>query len=263
MPFRIPGPVAIYFAVIRETYGFQRKSAEISTERFKKITGIEHRNNIYRAIQQAIESKLITAIKNDGKKYPTYSIQKNYSKWSCAIKNDVAIKNDGASNQKRWRKQSKMMAVCMLKKPSKETSKEKRIPPPASAGTPTGGATPEQPEHIQRKKQLPPDFTLTDDLTSYARSQGLNVDIESVFAHFCDYHLAKGSTMLDWTAAWRTWVRNELRFSAKRKSYTDERKAGVDRTMKIFEERERERQREEQEEANGRNIRTDDCLLPD
>lgn len=30
---------------------------------------------------------------------------------------------------------------------------------------------------------------------------------------FVDYHLAKGSRMADWTAAWRTWVRNGKRFA--------------------------------------------------
>ena len=66
MPCRVPGPMAIFLAVMRETYGFNRKSVEISTERFKKLTGIEHRNNIYRAIKEAVECNLISAIKNDG-----------------------------------------------------------------------------------------------------------------------------------------------------------------------------------------------------
>jgi hypothetical protein len=42
MPCRVPGPMAIFLAVMRETYGFNRKSAEISTERLKKLTGIDN-----------------------------------------------------------------------------------------------------------------------------------------------------------------------------------------------------------------------------
>ena len=207
MPCRIPGPVAIFLAVMRETYGFGRKSAEITTERFKKITGIEHRNNIYRAIKEAIELNLIKAIKNDGRNTVTYSVQKNYLKWNKQSKMMAAIKNDGDSNQKRLLQQSKMMAVCMLKKPSKETSKEKELGQLSPAQQ-------KQPEEKQkRRRQLPPDFELTDDLNKFAIQQGINGGISLVFANFCDHHRAKGSAMLDWDAAWRTWVRNEVKFS--------------------------------------------------
>ena len=132
MPFRIPGPVSIYFAVMRETYGFSRKSAEISTERFKQITGISKRQNIHRAIKEAIQSHLINVIINDYKKYPTYSIQKNSSRWSSVIKNDYR-------NQKRLRSSSKMITPVIknddtlyVKETSKETSKETTPTPPES-----------------------------------------------------------------------------------------------------------------------------------
>jgi phage replication O-like protein O len=80
MPYHIPNPILIFLAVMRETYGFSRKSSEISTKRFREITGIEHRNNIYRAIKEAVNSHLIIAITSDGKSNATYSINKNYKK---------------------------------------------------------------------------------------------------------------------------------------------------------------------------------------
>ena len=81
-------------------------------------------------------------------------------------------------------------------------------PPPARDPLPEN----QKPE--KRRRQLPADFTLTNDLKTYAEGQGLNGNrVESVFAHFCDHHRAKGTVMLDWKAAWRTWVRNEKRFN--------------------------------------------------
>jgi phage replication O-like protein O len=96
MPFRIPDPVKIFMAVMRETYGYSgRKSAEISTEKFRKITGINKRQNIYKAIRQALETKLINVIKNDYRTNSTYSINKKYEQWASVIKNDTrVIKND-------------------------------------------------------------------------------------------------------------------------------------------------------------------------
>lgn len=39
------------------------------------------------------------------------------------------------------------------------------------------------------------------------------VDLERAFPAFCDHHAAKGSRFLDWSAALRTWIRNEAKFS--------------------------------------------------
>jgi uncharacterized protein YdaU (DUF1376 family) len=62
----------------------------------------------------------------------------------------------------------------------------------------------------KRRKQLPDDF--------YPDATGLNaagqkgVDVAVELQKFRDYHAARGSVMLDWQAAWRTWVGN-VRFT--------------------------------------------------
>ena len=62
----------------------------------------------------------------------------------------------------------------------------------------------------KRRKQLPDDF--------YPDATGLNaagqkgVDVAVELQKFRDYHAARGSVMLDWQAAWRTWVGN-VRFA--------------------------------------------------
>tara|TARA_R100000951_G_scaffold113678_1_gene116184 strand:- start:3620 stop:4321 length:702 start_codon:yes stop_codon:yes gene_type:complete len=40
-----------------------------------------------------------------------------------------------------------------------------------------------------------------------------NLDANDVTEHFRDHHLAKGSTMKDWDAAFRTWLRNAAKFN--------------------------------------------------
>jgi uncharacterized protein YdaU (DUF1376 family) len=62
----------------------------------------------------------------------------------------------------------------------------------------------------KRRRQLPDDF--------YPDSTGLNaagqkgVDVAVELQKFRDYHASRGSVMLDWQAAWRTWVGN-VRFT--------------------------------------------------
>lgn len=70
-------------------------------------------------------------------------------------------------------------------------------------------------EARSRARPLPADFDLTEEREAYARVQGLN-DAPSVFAHFADYHKAKGSTFKDWDAAWRTWCRREAGYIRER-----------------------------------------------
>jgi hypothetical protein len=65
-----------------------------------------------------------------------------------------------------------------------------------------------------RAHRLPDDFKLSQEAVAYAGEHGLNAS--DLFAPFCDHHRAKGNAMVDWTAAWRTWVRNEVKFSKNR-----------------------------------------------
>lgn len=62
---------------------------------------------------------------------------------------------------------------------------------------------------------VPDSFVVTTELYEWAiASLGLQrgvVDQET--DKFLDYHRAKGSTMKDWVAAWRNWMRNSLTFT--------------------------------------------------
>jgi len=62
----------------------------------------------------------------------------------------------------------------------------------------------------KRATQLPESFF--PDETGQALARELRVS-QSELEKFRDYHTAKGSTMKDWQAAWRTWVRNAAKFS--------------------------------------------------
>jgi hypothetical protein len=64
----------------------------------------------------------------------------------------------------------------------------------------------------KRARQIPADFTVTDDMRSWAASHMPGVSVDAETENFIDYHRAKGSTMKDWTAAWRTWMRNAVKF---------------------------------------------------
>ncbi len=136
----------------------------------------------------------------------------------------------------------------------KNEKNEKNVKEEKERGSETADPPPARPtEQTPKKKrqQLPHSFSLTKGLIAYASSQGLNGDIPQVFAHFCDHHRAKGTVMLDWTAAWRTWVRNEIKFNSRKNkpgANTTGKREGLQRTMEMFARREHERRAIEAED---------------
>lgn len=65
----------------------------------------------------------------------------------------------------------------------------------------------------KRKSQLPDDFFPDETGVNKATEAGILVDQE--LERFRDFHKGRGSTMLDWQAAWRTWVGNAVKFAAR------------------------------------------------
>jgi hypothetical protein len=65
-----------------------------------------------------------------------------------------------------------------------------------------------------RGQQLPADYKLSEAQMHWTRVGHPSVKIQHEFEQFTDYHRAKGTVMKDWDAAWRTWVRNAVKFAA-------------------------------------------------
>lgn len=72
-----------------------------------------------------------------------------------------------------------------------------------------------------RARRLPEDWSLTPEHIRAAEKKGLGAARAAVEAEkFCDYHRAKGTRMLDWMAAWRTWLGNAVTFDGRRSTTT-------------------------------------------
>lgn len=64
----------------------------------------------------------------------------------------------------------------------------------------------------KRKTKTPDLLPITEAMTEWAKANGITCDLAAATAQMLDHHRAKGSTMIDWTAAWRTWMSNTKRF---------------------------------------------------
>jgi hypothetical protein len=74
--------------------------------------------------------------------------------------------------------------------------------------------TPSLPRKPKRATAYPADFYPNETGEQVATQGG--VSIPSELEKFRDYHLARGSTMKDWQAAWRTWARNAAKFAQEK-----------------------------------------------
>ncbi len=63
---------------------------------------------------------------------------------------------------------------------------------------------------LKRATQLPPDFYPNATGVSYAEAKKIDLAVE--LESFCNWHKAKGTTMKDWQAAWRTWCDKAVGF---------------------------------------------------
>jgi len=79
----------ILLAIIRKTYGWNKKKDRISLSQFAKITGIR-KSHISRTLSKLVEKNIVTRTGNvthsGNQRNITYSFQKNYEEWKALPK---------------------------------------------------------------------------------------------------------------------------------------------------------------------------------
>ncbi len=92
--------------------------------------------------------------------------------------------------------------------------------PPETTGAVPVAASPEEDlelpkslpkSRLKRATQVPEDFELTPELQVWASGVGFRGDLVAETSQFLDYYRATGRNMKDWTAAWRSWIRKEVK----------------------------------------------------
>jgi hypothetical protein len=72
---------------------------------------------------------------------------------------------------------------------------------------------------------IPDDFAIDDSMRLWADEKCPSVNLESETEHWIDWAKANGKTFKDHKAAWRTWMRNSVKFrrggaQQQRETYT-------------------------------------------
>ncbi len=69
-------------------------------------------------------------------------------------------------------------------------------------------------KHTSRRTLIPEDFEADDQIMELVAQRGWP-DPRLEVVKFRDYHIAHGTLMADWQAAFRTWLNNAVGFGAK------------------------------------------------
>ena len=88
----------IFWAILRKTYGWHKKSDWISLSQFIELTGLI-KPDIIRAIKKLIKKNIITQTGND--KGKEYSINKHYTKWNSLPKQVIVTQTGNKSLPKQ------------------------------------------------------------------------------------------------------------------------------------------------------------------
>jgi phage replication O-like protein O len=95
----LPGrELRVVMAVMRKTYGYGQKSAEISFAELCALSGIPHRQNLMRVLV-ALESQRIVHIQRRGTRPSVYEVNKDFEAWTVTPEGDRTVTSEGYSRQ--------------------------------------------------------------------------------------------------------------------------------------------------------------------
>jgi hypothetical protein len=94
-----------------------------------------------------------------------------------------------------------------------DPAQQLRPPCAAVAPEPLMNQVQEPTKALARRTRVPEPFLITDEMRAWAQSKSITLDLDSETEQFLDYHRGKGTVGKDWTATWRTWMRNAQKWS--------------------------------------------------
>lgn len=127
--YRLPGEeMQILWVVIRQSYGFNRKTAEVSLSEFATKTGLK-RPNVSRALNGLVSKKILGVIKNDTGSN-NYLFNKDFAEWVPGIKKDTGGIN--IDNKPGIKKDTHYMKEKIKERYMCNNGIENDTPPPVS-----------------------------------------------------------------------------------------------------------------------------------
>lgn len=126
-----------------------------------------------------------------------------------------------ADRQKRWRESHRNQQGQFKDDRSSADSVDASVDASRDAPVDTAPTRPDptrpkvlkERERKKRASPAPKDFAISDDMREWAHTKTPAIDIDHETERFLDYAKANGKTYVDWSAAWRNWMKRALDYA--------------------------------------------------
>lgn len=204
----------VVWAVIRKTYGYNKKADAISTSQIAALTGID-RSDVAKTLRGLIQKRILlsgeSSVFRHGMNVPNLSVNKDYESWESVGKSPAgtAGKSPPVGDSPPVGKTpagtgGKSPAGTAGKSPTTKDRKDRKTDRSTKKKTGSNG----------QGRRIPEDFTLTPERVEVARKIGLRtIDAHHQFDRFRDHWKAasgQNARKCDWDAAWRNWCRKAV-----------------------------------------------------
>ncbi|MHB1176097.1 MAG: replication protein [Sulfuriferula sp.] len=198
---------AVVLAVIRMTYGYNKKSDALSIWQIAGMTNID-RSHASKAVSELVDMGVLIKSENGrfshGQIVPELSLNKHYKKWSTDAETAQATDAKTAPVPKQHPCQNSQQTdaeTATPPVPKQHTHKDIPKDIPKDSNKPCALAT-----------RLPADWKPSESDIEFCKKERPDLQVESVADVFRDYWIAapgvKGKKA-DWPATWRNWVRRQ------------------------------------------------------
>lgn len=130
----------------------------------------------------------------------------NFNEYNTSGNDRSASAKSQAQRQKEYRDRKKLQESDVTRDVTVTVTSDRREEKRREEKINTVGSA-------KRRTQMPLDFFPDETGLKSAADKGVRVDVE--LPKFKDFHTGKGSVMLDWQAAWRTWCSNAKQFAPR------------------------------------------------
>lgn len=198
----------ILFAVIRQTYGFQKKSAEISRAQFSRMCDL-HFTSVSRAVSNLLSNKVLIEKSSPGfAKCREVAINKNYREWVAYLHTDSATERG---------------SVRATKGGSVDATK---------GGSVRATHTKDIYKHNIKNRENSPSL---ESINDFSKENNLDLNVAEKFFKYYESREWKTNGGSDVAAVWRDklveWNKNEVRKSKSTRKETADSVASYDKAL--------------------------------
>ena len=208
--------------VIRKTYGYNKKSDWIALEQFSEMTGIS-KKHVSPLITHLVNANIL--LRSEHGQVKEVSINKKISEWKKPVRemaktlkkgsNEKSLKKEIINSQKGDFLPQKGDLFPQIGDHNRHRDKELKDKILLEGKKAADKRTTKKKTTQKKAVEAPTNLEITDAMTAWAKTNGVVVDLVVETEQFLDHHRAKGSTFKDWVSAWRTWMRNSIKFNKR------------------------------------------------